>query len=203
MCGRYVLKSNPQRIREAFGIEGPDTAHSEEWRPRYNLAPQQDAPVIRLMEGQRHLDLLHWGLIPRWAKDAGIGNRLINARSETVAEKPAFRAAFKTRRCIVPADGFYEWQQQASGKQPFYIHRKDDALLAMAGLWEHWTSPDGELMQSFTILTTEANTWMRALHDRMPVILEGAEVGRWLDTGSKADDLRGMLRPLGDGQLEA
>ena len=203
MCGRYVLKSTPQRLREQFGIEGPDTAHSEEWRPRYNIAPSQVAPVVRVVEGKRHLDLLRWGLIPSWAKDASIGNRLINARSETVAEKPAFRAALKSRRCIVPADGFFEWQQQAGGKQPFYIHRKDDALLAMPGLWEHWTSPDGDIVQTFTILTTAANAWMRALHDRMPVMLGAEEVARWLDPGSKADDLRGLLRPLGDGELEA
>ena len=107
MCGRYVLKSTPQRLQEVFGIEGPETAHSETWRPRYNLAPQQNAPVVRSVEGQRRLDLLRWGLIPAWAKDPALGKRLINARVETAADKPAFRAAFKSRRCIVPADGFY------------------------------------------------------------------------------------------------
>ena len=139
MCGRYVLKSAPRRIREQFGIDdGHDTSRSEEWRPRFNLAPSQVAPVVRLVDGQRHLDLLRWGLIPSWAEDPSISMKLINARSETAATKPAFRAAFRAHRCVVPADGFYEWKHLASGKQPYYIHRKDGQLLAMAGLWEHW-----------------------------------------------------------------
>ena len=202
MCGRYVLRSAPRRIREQFGI--PDEpGWTERWTPRFNLAPQQDAPIVRVVDGARRLDLLHWGLVPFWADDPGIGHRLINARSETAPDKPAFRAAFKSRRCIVPADGFYEWQQRPSGKQPFYIHRQDGALLAMAGLWEHWTAPTGAVLQSFTILTTEANAAMRALHDRMPVILRSADVESWLDPGSKPEALRGLLRPLGDGELEA
>ena len=204
MCGRYVLKSTPQHIREAFGIEGPDTAQSEEWRPHFNIAPTQFAPIVRVVDGARRLDLLKWGLIPSWAKDATIGNRLINARSETAPEKPAFRAAFKSRRCIVPADGFYEWQQQPSGKQPHYIHRKDGELLAIAGLWEHWTPPESTVpLLTFTILTTEANSWMRRLHDRMPVVLEGDEVARWLDPASNFADLEALMRPLGDADLEA
>ncbi|HOI66107.1 MAG TPA: SOS response-associated peptidase [Thiomonas arsenitoxydans] len=203
MCGRYVLKSSPQRLREVFGIEGPDMARSEEWRPRYNLAPMQKAPIVRLLEGRRHLDLLQWGLIPSWAQDPAIGNRLINARSETAAEKPAFRAAFRSRRCIVPADGFYEWQQP-SGKQPFYIHRPDGQLLAMAGLWEHWMPPGAtELLLTFTILTTEANDVMRPLHDRMPVVLEGDDVGLWLDSGSKAEKLQALMRPKREVDLDA
>ena len=203
MCGRYVLKSSPQRLREVFGIEGPDTAHSEEWRPRYNLAPMQKAPIVRLVEGRRHLDLLQWGLIPSWAQDPALGNRLINARSETAAEKPAFRAAFKSRRCIVPADGFYEWQQQPSGKQPFYIHRPDGQLLAMAGLWEHWMPPGAtEPLLTFAILTTEANDLMRPLHDRMPVVLQEEDVARWLDPTAKPVDLQALMRPLGDSALD-
>ena len=196
MCGRYVLKSSPQRLREVFGIEGPDTAHSETWRPRYNLAPQQDAPVVRCLEGQRRLDLLRWGLMPVWAKDPALGNRLINARSETVADKPAFRSAFKSRRCIVPADGFYEWQQQPAGKQPFYIHRQDGELLAMAGLWEQWTSPSGEQVPTFSILTMAANAWMQPLHERMPVILEGDALDAWLDPATQPSQLQALFRPL-------
>ena len=196
MCGRYVLKSSPQRLREVFGIEGPDTAHSETWRPRYNLAPQQDAPVVRCLEGQRRLDLLRWGLMPAWAKDPALGNRLINARSETVADKPAFRSAFKSRRCIVPADGFYEWQQQPAGKQPFYIHRQDGELLAMAGLWEQWTSPSGEQVPTFSILTMAANAWMQPLHERMPVILEGDALDAWLDPATQPSQLQALFRPL-------
>lgn len=204
MCGRYVLKSTPQHLREQFGIDGPDAAHSEEWRPRYNIAPSQVAPVVRVIEGQRHLDLLRWGLIPSWAEDLSIGMKLINARSETAATKPAFRAAFRAHRCIVPADGFYEWQHLASGKQPFYIHRKDGQLLAMAGLWEHWMPPGAtEPLLTFTILTTEANRWMRRLHDRMPVVLLAEQVQPWLDPGSKAEELQALMRPLGDGNLAA
>ena len=196
MCGRYVLKSSPQRLREVFGIEGPDTAHSETWRPRYNLAPQQDAPVVRCLEGQRRLDLLRWGLMPVWAKDPALGNRLINARSETVADKPAFRSAFKSRRCIVPADGFYEWQQQPAGKQPFYIHRQNGELLAMAGLWEQWTSPSGEQVPTFSILNMAANAWMQPLHERMPVILEGDALDAWLDPATQPSQLQALFRPL-------
>ena len=204
MCGRYVLKSSPQRLREVFGIEGPDTAHSEEWRPRYNIAPSQVAPVVRVIEGQRHLDLLRWGLIPSWAEDLSIGMKLINARGETAATKPAFRAAFRSRRCIVPADGFYEWQQQPSGKQPYYIHRQDGHLLAMAGLWEHWMLPGAaEPLLTFSILTTEANDLMRPLHDRMPVVLEGDDLGLWLDSGSKAEELQALMRPKKESGWEA
>ncbi len=204
MCGRYVLKSSLQRLREAFGIELQGGNHSETWRPRYNIAPGQVAPVVRTIDGRRHLDMLRWGLIPSWAKEPQLGNRLINARSETVAEKPAFRAAFRSRRCIVPADGFYEWQQQAAGKQPFYIHRKDGALLAIAGLWEHWTAPGTQdVVETFTILTTEANAWMRPLHARMPVVLQDDALARWLNPRSKSDDLQTLLGQTTEGGWEA
>lgn len=205
MCGRYVLKSAPRRIRELFGIDdGHDTSRSEQWRPRFNLAPSQVALVVRLIDGQRHLDLLRWGLIPSWAEDPSISMKLINARSETAATKPAFRAAFRAHRCVVPADGFFEWKHLASGKQPYYIHRKDGQLLAMAGLWEHWQPAGADHpVETFTILTTSANHWMQALHDRMPVVLEGDEIAQWLDPGAKSAEVRHLLRPLGDGDLEA
>lgn len=204
MCGRYVVKSSPRRIREQFGIpEKAGSARTEGWRPRFNLAPQQEAPIIRWIAGRRCLDSLRWGLVPPWAEDPAIGNRLINARSESAPDKPAFRAAFQSRRCIVPADGFYEWEVCASGKQPFYIHRKDGALLAMAGLWECWNAPDGKPLESFTILTTAANAWMKQLHDRMPAILRDDETTRWLDPTSESDALRALLRPLGEGELTA
>lgn len=203
-AGRYVLKSTTQRLREVFGIEGPDAAHSEEWRPRYNIAASQVAPVVRVIEAQRRLDLLRLGLIPAWAKDPALGNRLINASSETAAEMPAFRATFKSRRCIVPADGFYDWQQQPSGKQPFYFHHQDGQLMAMAGLWKHWMPPGAtEPFLTFTILTTEANDWMRPRHDRMPVFLQVEPVQRWLDPGSKVAVLQALMRLVGDGGLEA
>ena len=207
ICGRYVLKSAPRAIRAQFDIVDEhwgETSRREEWRPRFNLAPSQVAPVVRLIEGKRHIDLLRWGLIPSWAEDPSISMKLINARSETAATKPAFRAAFRSHRCIVPADGFYEWQHLASGKQPFYIHRKDGQLLAMAGLWEHWTPPGTQdSVQTFTILTTEANDWMRQIHDRMPLALEGDEVGTWLNPETKTEDLQRLMRPLGEDQLAA
>lgn len=141
MCGRYVLKSAPRRIREQLGIEDAwgETSRGEDWwRPRFNIAPQQDALVVVERGGHRYLEMMRWGLIPPWADGPSIGNRLINARSETASTKPAFRSAFRSHRCVVPADGFYEWQARASGKQPLYIHRKDDQLLALAGLWSRW-----------------------------------------------------------------
>lgn len=207
MCGRYVLKSAPRHIREAFGIPDAwnETIREDNWwTPRFNLAPGQDAPIVRMRDGQRHLDLLRWGLIPSWARDPSIASRLINARSETAPEKPAFRAAFKLRRCIVPADGFYEWQLQVAGKQPFYIHRADGRLLAMAGLWEHWMPPGApEPLQTFTILTTAANAWMQPLHERMPVILKEPDVARWLDPASKPADLQSLLASVAEEHLAA
>jgi putative SOS response-associated peptidase YedK len=200
MCGRFVLKSPPQRIRDRFGIAPGALA----WSARYNIAPLQAAPVLRLEDGARRLDLLRWGLVPSWAGDPEIANRLINARAETVAQKPSFRAAFKARRCVVPADGFFEWQQAAHAKQPYYIQRRDGALLALAGLWEHWHGPGGATLQTFTLLTTEANAWMRPLHERMPVILDAPEaIAQWLDPGSRSDALLALLRPARDDVLQA
>ncbi len=199
MCGRFALKSPPVRIRDEFDAD----VSALVWSAHYNIGPMQFAPVVRCEHAHRRVDLLRWGLIPSWAEDPGIGSRLFNARCETAAEKPAFRAAFKARRCIVPADGFFEWTQQALGKQPYFIHRKDGDLLGMAGLWEHWTPPDGQPLETFTILTTEANAWMRNLHDRMPVILTHDEVGRWLDPATHPSDLRALLRPLSDADLDA
>lgn len=152
MCGRFVLKSLPERLHAQFGA---DVSHLN-WAPHFNIGPQQLVPIVRIVDGRRCADLLRWGLIPSCAKGPTLGNRLINARSETVATKPAFRAAFGSRRCIVTAEGFFEWQQQATGKQPFFIHRRDAALLAMAGLREHWMAPvTREVVEIFTNLTTE------------------------------------------------
>ena len=199
MCGRFALKSPPERIRDQFCAD----VSGLEWNPHYNIGPMQFAPIVRYAHEHRRVDLLRWGLIPSWAEAPSIGNRLFNARSETAAERPAFRAAFKARRCIVPADGFFEWTQQALGKQPYFIHRRDGDLLGMAGLWEHWAPLGGQPLETFTILTTEANAWMRNLHERMPVILTRDEVGPWLDPATPLGDLRAMLRPLSDGDLDA
>ncbi|MCY4231655.1 MAG: SOS response-associated peptidase [Alphaproteobacteria bacterium] len=161
--------------------------------PRYNLAPSQDAAVVRSENGERRLSLLRWGLIPPWAKDVNIGHRLINARAETAAVKPAFRAAFAKRRCLVPADGFYEWQREGVVRQPWLITRRDGTPMVFAGLWERWQVPEvvalrgslaecgpGEIVETFTLLTTEANATLRSLHHRMPVILTLEAFGPWL-----------------------
>lgn len=184
MCGRFTLRSSGQELVKHF-----DLAEMPLFEPRYNIAPTQPAPVVRAdaASGRRSLDWLRWGLVPSWAKDVGIGNQLINARGETLASKPAFRHAFRRRRCLVVADGFYEWQRQGKRKQPFYITAADGAPLAFAGLWERWTPPDAltrgapSAVESCTIVTTSASDCMRALHDRMPVILPPDVWPAWLD----------------------
>ena len=180
MCGRYSLATPTDDLVEVFQV---DHSSLSDWIPRYNIAPTQDAPVILAdAEGNRRLGAMRWGLIPFWAQDPTIGNRLINARSESAAEKPAFREAWTRRRCIVPADGFYEWRASDGGgpKTPFWIHRPDGAPLAMAGLWERWRDPEGNRLHSFTILTRRATPWMAPLHARMPVLLPPAAIQPWL-----------------------
>jgi putative SOS response-associated peptidase YedK len=184
MCGRFTLRAPREIIIAEF-----DLHECPLFPPRYNIAPTQNAPIVRLKEeGQpREIVAVRWGLIPFWAKDPSIGNRLINARADTVLTKPAFRAAIKKRRCLVPVDGFYEWQQGAKPKQPFHIHLASGKLFAFAGLWEHWES-EGEIIESFTIITTEANAEVRRLHERMPVIIEKKNHDVWLD--HSVSDLR-------------
>jgi putative SOS response-associated peptidase YedK len=166
---------------------------------RYNAAPTQAIAAVRQIPGSddREIALLHWGLIPSWAKDPAIGARMINARAETVADKPAFRAPFRRRRCLIPADGFYEWQKLDGNKQPFYIHPRDEPRpFALAGLWDHWEGDDGRHVESCTILTTTANDLLRPLHDRMPVILDPADFDLWLDPGVQNPEVvRPLLRP--------
>lgn len=171
--------------------------HVPNLEPRYNIAPTQPVAVVRLdREGRRReFTLMRWGLIPSWAKDIGIGNRLINARAETLTEKPAFRTAFRRRRCLIPADGFYEWQKQATRKQPYFIGLPDRRPFAFAGLWEHWEGADGSVLDSCTIITTAANERVRVLHDRMPVILERADFADWLNPSTTLDRLLHLLRP--------
>jgi len=203
MCGRYTLTVDLDQIAEEFGlVEVRDIMPN----PRYNIAPTQHVPVVRSCDGKRSLDLLRWGLIPSWAKDADIGNRMINARGETAAEKPAFRGAFKKRRCLVPATGFYEWKKGAAKgpKQPYHIHRKDDRPFAFAGLWESWTDPDDASVETFTILTTDANATLRPLHHRMPVILPRDAYDAWLTAGAdEVDDVKALLRPFDENALAA
>jgi putative SOS response-associated peptidase YedK len=178
VCGRYELHSNPAAIALAFGL-----AHAPSVRPRYNVAPMQEVPIVRVSaSGVREFVAVRWGLVPRWAKDPAIGSKMINARGETVASKPSFRTAFRRHRCLIPANGFYEWMPGADGrKQPVLIAMKDGGVFAFAGLYERWLTGDGEPLDSCTILTTEANDLLRAVHDRMPVIVPPDQYARWLD----------------------
>ena len=178
MCGRYELHSNPAAIALAFGL-----AHPPSVRPRYNVAPMQEVPIVRVSaSGAREFVAVRWGLVPRWAKDPAIGSKMINARGETVATKPSFRTAFRRHRCLIPANGFYEWMPAADGrKQPVLIAMKDGSVFAFAGLYERWLTGDGEPLDSCTILTTDANDLLRAVHDRMPVIVPADQYARWLD----------------------
>ncbi len=176
MCGRYVLSIDPATLSEYFALDA-----CEPYAPRWNIPPGTDIPVIRRSpEGRRVAHLLHWGLVPHWAKEASIGQRLTNARAESVADKPAFRSAFARRRCLIPASGFYEWQTVGRRKQPYYISLRDGSPLAMAGLWESWTSPTGEVLRSCAIITTAANALMQPIHDRMPAIIAPQDWQAWL-----------------------
>lgn len=199
MCGRFTLTSDPAQLSVEFGgLVLPD-----DYRPRYNIAPTQNVlAVVAGPEGLR-AGWLRWGLIPHWAKDPTIGNRLINARAETIAEKPAFRSAFQRRRCLIVADGFYEWARTPAGKRPMWIHLQSRRPFAFAGLWERWVSPEGEEVKSCTIVTTDANPFLRTIHDRMPVILPEPERGRWLDPSQDATSLLELLAPYPSDDLAA
>lgn len=202
MCGRYTLSTPSDDLALLF-----DISELMPLPPRYNLAPTQEAAVVRVTEpgAPRRLDLLKWGLIPYWAKEAAIGNKLINARSETAIEKASFKTSFKKKRCLIPADGFYEWKKEGKLKQPYLIHRKDGKPFAFAGLWSTWRDPERGLpVETFTILTTDANDLMRPLHDRMPVILDRENFDLWLDP--KVEDaakLQPLLVPHASEDFEA
>jgi putative SOS response-associated peptidase YedK len=181
MCGRYELHSNPAVIALAFGL-----AHPPEVQARYNIAPMTEVPIVRLnAEGHRELLRMRWGLVPRWAKDPSIGARMIHARGETIADKPSFRIAYRRHRCLLPADGFYEWMAVETGehprKQPMHIGMKDASLFGIGGVYERWLSAAGEVLDTCTIVTTGANTLLRAVHERMPLIVAPADYQRWLD----------------------
>ena len=198
MCGRYTLTTPLEGVRQLFELdERPNLA------PRYNIAPTQEVPAVRRDETGRHrLAALRWGLIPSWAKDPAIASRLINARSDGVADKPSFRAAFAKRRCLVPADGFYEWRSEAGRKQPYHITLADGGLFAFAGLWESWRNPEtGEARETCCIITTEAAPELTAIHHRMPVILPPAAYDLWLDPTAGRQDLLDLLVPYRAGPL--
>jgi putative SOS response-associated peptidase YedK len=202
MCGRFTLTADPDELREVFSWV---TFPAEQFGPRYNIAPTQPIAVVTNL-GENKLDFFTWGLVPFWAKDPSIGSRMINARSETLAEKPSFKNAFKRRRCLILADGFYEWQKipGEKAKQPTYIHMQDGKPFAFAGLWEDWHSTDGSQILSATIITTSPNRLVAPIHNRMPVILPETAYQQWL-TPQDADvqQLSALLRPFDAKQMEA
>lgn len=193
MCGRYRLSRRKQIIEERF-----DVASDDDWIPRYNIAPTQPVPVIRQhpKEPRRDMSLMRWGLIPSWSKGVSGAAMLINARSETAAIKPAFRDQLVSRRCLIPADGFYEWQRRGTQKQPFCFEVNDGELFAFAGLWDRWKDPTGQWVRSCSILTTTANPITSPVHDRMPVILDRANYDLWLDPGmTNVAEVVDLLKP--------
>lgn len=203
MCGRFTLRASTSALVKQFAAIADIV-----FEPRFNVAPTQPIAVVRIRPNsdppRREIAPLLWGLVPSWAKDLTIGNRMINARSETVDDKPAFRAAFRRRRCLVPADGFYEWQRQGKAKQPYLVHMVDERPFAMAGLWETWEGPEHNVVESCTILTTRPNQLMQPIHDRMPVILPNDSCEIWLDPEqSDRELLQSLLVPFDANQMNA
>jgi putative SOS response-associated peptidase YedK len=199
MCGRFTLATPGQTIAEAFELQS-----APELKPRYNISPTQGVAAIRAAGAGRELVTLHWGLIPSWSKDAAIGARMINARGETAAEKPSFRAPFRSRRCLILADGFYEWRRDGERKQPFHICMSDRRPFAFAGLWDRWAAPDGEPVESCTIVTTAPNELLAPIHDRMPVILPPAAYAPWLDPARRDKErLQEFLQPFPASLMKA
>jgi putative SOS response-associated peptidase YedK len=193
MCGRYLITSPVEALRQIFGFAGP----APNLPPRWNVAPTDRMPVIRRDAGERVLSVLRWGLVPSWAKDLSVGSRMINARGESVAEKPAYRDAFRARRCLVPADGFYEWPEGPTAPgHPFMFALRDGKPFAFAGLWESWRAPAGETVETFTIVNTAAEGAMTAYHHRVPVVLDPADYDAWLDVSRDAAPL--VKAPPGD-----
>lgn len=199
MCGRYTV-TDPDALRDEFGVDElpPELA------ARFNVAPTQRVPVVVERGDRRRIELMRWGLVPPWAEDVRIGNRLINARVESASAKPAFRDAFVSRRCLVAASGFYEWQRQGKHRTPFYLRRLDRRPLAFAGLWERWKPPDGDWLLSVAILTTDASEVVAPIHDRMPLIVDRRDYGRWLAPEPVQDEaLAELVGATGAVELEA
>ena len=194
MCGRFTLFEADKILSKEFGVSGFSPL-----APRYNIAPSQPVAAVRATPAgsSREIALLRWGLIPSWSKDPAIGNRLINARAETAREKPSFRNAFRRHRCLIPTNGFFEWQRQERGKQPYFVRMRNGRLFAFAGLWDRWESPDKGVIETCTILTTAANGVLAPIHDRMPVILPPTEYAIWLDPALlDTDSLAPLLVPF-------
>ena len=201
MCGRFTLFEADQILSREFSVHVPLSLG-----PRYNIAPSQPVATIRISPatGEREMAIFRWGLVPHWAKDPSIGNRLINARAETAHEKPAFKSAFRTRRCLIPTNGFYEWQKQERHKQPFFVRMRKGRLFAFAGLWDHWEEEGGSAVDTCTILTTGTNEILKPIHDRMPVIVAPQNYDLWLDVSIKSPEtLNPILVPYNPEEMES
>jgi len=196
MCGRFTLHIPPELITEIFGAPLP-----VDYRSRFNVAPAQIHPVVRWGNEGREITSMRWGLIPSWAQDQRLGFSMINARSETVAMKPAFRVSLHTRRCLVLSDGFFEWRHEGKEKEPFYISLKGGGLMPYAGLWDQWRAPEGEILETFTIITCAANELVQKLHDRMPAILERKNYDMWLNPAIAPERAMELLRPYPAGKM--
>jgi putative SOS response-associated peptidase YedK len=199
MCGRFLYTSSNEELRRTFELQGDATLS-----PRANIAPGQPVGAVRLAEGARarELTVLKWGLVPSWSKSPGDGHRMINARGETLADKPAFSAPFKRRRCLLPASGFYEWAREGKARQAWLIRLLDGEIFALAGLWERWQSADGLELETCAILTTTPNERVAAIHDRMPVILDPEAHAAWLDPATRPDELAGLIVPFPADRME-
>ena len=200
MCGRFTLTSDQDSFGDRFSFTGFDLG----WVPSFNIAPTQEVLTVTNDGSENHPELMRWGLVPSWAKDPKIGNRMINARSETLTEKPSFRTAFKRRRCLIPADGFYEWKREGKAKKPMLITANPGGLFAFAGLWETWKQPDDSWLLTCAIITTSANEFMKSIHDRMPVILPREFEASWLDPEERDTAmLSELLLPYDSDRMEA
>lgn len=201
MCGRFTLTADPAELQERFS----EYTLPAEYAPRYNIAPTQ--PILAIPNDDKFkVDFFVWGLIPMWAKNPAIGNKMINARAETLAERPAFRGSLKYKRCLILADGFYEWKSVVGrkAKTPYFIHMKDRKPFVFAGLWDSWNSPDGSQVKSCTIITTEPNELMTLIHNRMPVILHPRDYAKWLDPAPQTPDkLQPLLKPFPADAMDA
>jgi putative SOS response-associated peptidase YedK len=198
MCGRYAITSAPEAIRRLFGY-----AEQPNFPPRYNVAPTQPVPIVRIFEDQRQFALVRWGLIPAWVKDPRGFSLLINARGESLDDKPAFRAALRYRRCLFPADGFYDWRREGERARPYYVRLRSGGPMAFAGLWENWMGPKGEEMETAAIVTTRANRMLATVHPRMPVVVPPEAFDLWLDTrGVDAAMAAALIAPAPEDMLE-
>ena len=198
MCGRYAITSAPEAIRRLFGYD-----EQPNFPPRYNVAPTQPVPIVRMIEGRRQFALVRWGLIPAWVKDPRGFSLLINARGESLEEKPAFRAALRYRRCLFPADGFYDWRREGERARPYYVRRRAGGAMAFAGLWENWMGPNGEEMETAAIVTTRANRMLATVHPRMPAIVPPEAFDLWLDSRSvDATTAAALIAPAPEDMLE-